>query len=317
MAAELFGWHEDKWETERIIKTMDRPLFALAATDELLADEPKSVWHWVAEQVLFGDTLPAHNQGIGDCVSQAWGRGVQDRFYLNMMETIMAGGHPEVRAYMVCTEATYALSRVEIGKRRLGRSDGSLGAWAAAATQKFGVIQRDNFASQGYDLRIYDPQRAKDWGWSGMPDNLEPIAKDYIVDQVSLITEGENARVALQNYYPIPICSNQGFTRTRERGTGICRPKGSWAHCMLARGFLILKGNRWVVPLQQSWGNDPTGPDEVELENGMTIKLPEGVFNVDLEVIHKMLRGWTDSFAIAGKGGFARRELPSHLFTGI
>lgn len=308
---ELFGWHEDPREVEAVMATLPYPLFASAASQDVLDDAPRSVWFWDAEEFLFGQTLPAHNQGIGDCVSHGWGRGAQDLHFSQIMAERLAGKVGQ-RAYQVATEGVYALSRVEIGGRRLGRGDGSVGAWAANAVAEYGVLARKNYSSEGFDLSKYDANRAKDWGYAGLPDNLEDDAKLFPVKNVSLVTDVDEARVSLQNRYPIPVCSGQGFTRTRERGTGICKPSGSWAHCMLLRGFLILKGGKWVFPMQQSWGNDPTGPDEVELEDGRVIRLPQGVFNVEAEVIGKMLRNWKDSFAMSGGTLFTRDTRPNH-----
>lgn len=302
----LFGWHEAPAEVERIVCSLERPIFSLAATSDVLDDKPRSVWFWDAEEYLFGRTLAAHAQGTGDCVSQGWGRGVQDLLLMALAAARQAGRRTNERFYQVATEGLYALSRVEVGRRQLGRGAGSVGAWAAKAVQQYGVLARRLYPSEGFDLTNYSASRADDWGWDGLPDNLEDDAKLTPVRTVSLVTSGDALRVALQNRFPVPICSGQGFREVREPETGICRPFGTWAHCMLARGFLILKGNRWVIPTQQSWGNNPTGPARITLETGQEIDLPQGVFNVDMEVAERMVARWQDSFAVSAAAGFAR-----------
>ncbi|MEZ6104507.1 MAG: hypothetical protein R3E01_36685 [Pirellulaceae bacterium] len=291
-----FGWHEDRKETDRIVAMLPNPLFVSAAPD-LMQDDPKDTWLWDVESSLFGETLPAHDQEIGDCVSHGWGRGVQD---LLLTDAATAGnGFPG----LIATEAIYALSRVEIGGGRL-RGDGSVGAWAADAARKFGFLLRKKYGR--VDLTHYRGELAKDWGTTGLPDDLEPVAKEHPVRDVTLVTDIDQARVAIQNRFPIPVCSGQGFETVRQKGTGVCAPEGTWAHCMLVRAFLILKGGRWVFTIQQSWGESPTGPNRVDLESGQVLTLPQGCFNVDADVLEAMFRKWQDSFAIAGLRGWER-----------
>lgn len=70
---------------------------------------------------------------------------------------------------------------------------------------------------------------------------------------------------------------------------------------------MILKGGRQVMTIQQSWGNSPGGPDKVELETGEVIKLPQGCFNVEMDVYNRMLSRSPDSFAMSGGTGFTRQ----------
>jgi hypothetical protein len=130
------------------------------------------------------------------------------------------------------------------------------------------------------------------------------------VRTVSLVTDAESGRAALANGFPIPICSNQGFSTTRD-ARGFCRPQGSWNHCMLARGTCRVKapsGGRPAIAIQQSWGESPTGPSRVTLESGREIELPQGVFLIELDVFGRMLAR-NDSFALSEFEGFPKREL--------
>lgn len=311
MAENLFGWHPDRQATEEFLFKLKRPMLGLALDDDVRDDPPRSVWFWDAEVFLFGQTLKAHNQEIGDCVSHGWGRNVQDLLFMKLMADQKASGDqagPAERAYQICTEGIYGLSRVEIGQRRLGHGDGSVGAWAAEAVKQYGVIERKNFAHEGINVSQYSGRRAKSWGWDGMPDDLEDDARKHPVKTVSMVTNADDARAAIQNRYPIPVCSGQGFRTTRRSdGTGICDPYGTWYHCMATRGFMILKGGRQVMTIQQSWGNSPGGPDKVELETGEVIKLPQGCFNVEMDVYNRMLSRSPDSFAMSGGTGFTRQ----------
>ena len=138
----MFGWHDDPHEVEGIVSQLPIPMFAINADDVLREDSPRDVWHWDAEEFLFGETLRAHNQTIGDCVSQGHGRAAQDLLFMDLMRRQLDPNDPssessnKERAYQIVTEANYALSRVEIGRGRLGRGDGSVGAWGAKASNQ-------------------------------------------------------------------------------------------------------------------------------------------------------------------------------------
>src|SRR6185437_3795005 len=81
----------------------------------------------------------------------------------------------------------------------------------------------------------YDGQRAKRWGAEGCPADIEGRAKDHKVKTVSLVQTYAELEDALANGYPVTVCSNQGFTMTRDVH-GFCRPSGHWGHCMLLAG---------------------------------------------------------------------------------
>lgn len=281
-----------------------------------------------------------------NCVSHGWGRGAQDVVYMQVARNLpkeedgeeRGGGkiepshlsHKEWKAWKekyrvklligasrfgdvddptleIATEPIYAGSRVEIGGGRI-RGDGSIGGWAAKYVQQYGLLQRKAYGE--YDLKTYSGQKAKQWGapGRGVPDELEPIAKLYPVRTVSLVVTDDEAAAALYNMYPIPVCSGQGFTMSRDK-YGFCDPRGSWAHCMVARGICLAKraGNFVLaVVIQQSWGESPTGPNKVELKSGRTVELPQGCFLIEMDVFARMLRG-RDSFAISDAEGFVPR----------
>lgn len=298
----LCGWKPEPREVEAFVSRLERPLFALAAPDLKDTGDKKNVFLWEAEQAVLGKLLPAHDQGIGDCVSHGWGRGVQDLLLVQIAFEKLR----EKFVAQVATEPIYAGSRVEIGGGRIS-GDGSVGAWAARYVKDYGILLRQKY--DRYDLSRYNPSTAKEWGRprAGVPDILEPIAREHPVQTVSLTTSYEEARDSIANGYPVPVCSMQGFAMQRERD-GFCRPKGSWAHCMEFRGCFVAKGNRPGLALQQSWGESPTGPDVLTLEDGREVKLPQGCFGVDADVANRMLSRDPDSYTISNYVGYPRRE---------
>lgn len=298
----LCGWHKDPVAVAETYATMDRPVYGL---DSLGVPEHRDVLLWEEGEIpLFGRTLPAHAQKIGSCVSHGWARVVQHGMYVDMARRRPRTGNEEIK--QIATEPIYALSRVEIGKGRIGRGDGSVGAWAAKAVTEYGVLLRGKYGQ--WDLTENDESIAKQWGMpnAGLPDDLEPVAREHPVKYAEMTDTKDKILTALYNLYGIAVCSDQGFTMQRDQN-GMCKPQGSWSHCLAAVGIAMLKGKRLVVPIQQSWGDNPTGPDEVELESGRKVKLPEGVFFIDFDVFLSMCRQ-QDSFAAAGPEGFQPRE---------
>lgn len=312
---ELCGWIDDPRSVAETVGRWADPVLGLAVSREFLATEHRDILLWEQGEIpIFGSTLPAHRQTIGDCVSHGWGRAIQDLIFVELARAVAAGRlsleAAKAQALQIATEPIYALSRVEVGRGRLGRGDGSIGAWAADAAVKFGNLFRKAYGS--IDLSEYSGQRAKQWGApsAGLPDELEPTARQYVVSKAPLVSTSDELLAALYNLYPVPICSQQGFTETRDRD-GFCDPRGSWAHCMEVRGVAkVRRAGKTVLAgfIQQSWGQNPNGPDIITLETGREVKLPQGVFATEIDVIVSRILKMRDSFAPAGPQGFLPRE---------
>jgi hypothetical protein len=198
--------------------------------------------------------------------------------------------------------SVYAFSRVEArGKSRAGRSDGSYGGAAAKAVRDWGTLHY-GIDYGGERFADYSATREKSWGDTGVPDDLEPFAKERRVAEVTLVESFEDAAKAIQNGYPVPVCSMQGFTMQRD-ADGFCSPRGSWAHCMLFCGVRF--GKRPGLLCANSWGNSNSGP---HYPQNMPKPFAACSFWVDASVATKMLRG-RDSYAISGYSGFPPRRI--------
>lgn len=198
----------------------------------------------------------------------------------------------------IATEWIYGTSRVLVGGGRLGNSDGSLGSWASKAVREHGTLLRKKYGS--YNLSTYSGSKAKSWGYRGLPSNqLEPIADEHPVKTTSLITSYDQAVDSIFNGYPVAVCSNQGFSSTRD-SEGFARASGSWAHCM---AFVSMddESNRPGLLCVNSWG--PSWIRGPKRHNQ-----PEGSFWVDAQVADRMLRQ-QDSYALSNFEGYPRREL--------
>lgn len=285
------GWLDDPEAVIEIVSTLPHPIFSATPAGEA-AEEPDHVYGWKLYERVTGKPWPSDSQGsVGSCVS--WG--AVNAITYTMCSEILAGQAEEYRP--LAQEAIYALSRVEIGKRRI-RGDGSVGAWAAQAVRDYGVLARGVYGS--IDLTQYSAQRCKDWGWSGLPDELEPVAKKTPIKEFSLVRTAQDCRRALASGYGVSVCSNQGFRLVRD-AQGFCAPRGTWAHCMAVIGYQ--KGVRPGFFIMNSWGSSVySGP--VGVGDG-----PAGGFWCEEHVLERML-SQGDSYAFADLAGFPTRQVP-------
>jgi len=204
-------------------------------------------------------------QGIGDCVS--WATELA-------LTTLMAKAHGLGRGLFegeAATEAIYGGCRVEArGLRSGGYQDGATGSWASEwVTSKGGVILRRDYSkitgNPEHDLTTYDSDKAKEWGNFGCGGRSDKGALDIIaakmpVLQTTLATDVMMAAAAIQNGYPILICSDVGFGDMKRDRQGIVRRSGTWMHAMLLNGVRWRSGEPDFRDFQ-SWGDSCSGPD--------------------------------------------------------
>lgn len=298
-----YGWIRNPLEAARVTKT----LFGRTMATQLVADEKKDVvLSDFYEKITGPDGLPAGPQGIGDCVSWGWGNGtniLQCTQILDIVkqqspgefEKIMVGELPFEQSQVVndqgleyrevATESIYGFSRCEVGNQWNSMQDGSVGAWAAKAMEKYGVLSRKTVGN-------YDAQRAKQWGAKGVPDQHEPEAKINVVKACAPVTSFLQAAALIQGGQPVPVCSDQGFSLNRD-SQGFCKAEGQWFHCMLFMGV------RWDRPgalCMQSWGKkNPNGP--------LVMRMPSNTFWVEQKIVDRMLQQ-SDSYTMSYFNGF-------------
>ena len=286
----LGGWIHNPDEVNRQLATLPRPLFAQAAPRLSGSGTDRTTLLYKAIRDANGGAYinyPA--QTIGDCVSHGFGHGVD----LLSAVQITIGKKRELLK-QTATEAVYAMARVDVGGQRGSYSDGAVGAWAAKAVSTIGTLSREVVGT-------YDGARAKAWGAKGVPKDLEAQAGDHKVATISLVSTFEELEDALANGYPVPVCSNQGFTLERD-ADGFCQPKGRWGHCMLIVG--VRAGSRPGACIFQSWGPDmPTGP--------LALDQPSNSFWADRDVVARML-AMEDSWALSQFQGYPNQAIPDH-----
>ena len=242
-----------------------------------------------AKQVR-GSFLPARDQGqVGSCVSFGTATAIEHLMLVQIARGDMADYHD------LAQEVIYGGSRVEIGGGRI-RGDGSVGAWAAQFVQKFGVVTRDKHGK--YDLLTYSESRCREWGRTGVPDDLEPLAKESPVKGITGIRNAEEAMKALIQGYPIAVCSDQGFASTRDKD-GFARASGSWAHCMAVLGYRDAPRKGFLIC--NSWG-----PTWISGPKG-SIDIPDGCFWCEYSTFDRMCKQ-NDTWAFSDAVGFPAKD---------
>jgi hypothetical protein len=289
------GWVSDPEAVEAVLDTLPagERLFGDTPAGRAVMGDDQDIYLWDACRKVTGDRLPARNQGtVGSCVAFGTGSAVEHLLCVQ----IATGGRGEFRPLV--QEVIYGGSRVEVGNGRI-KGDGSVGGWAAKWVRDWGVVSRGTHGR--HDLSQYSESRCRDWGRSGVPDELEPVARESPVKGVSLVKSAEEARRALAQGYPIAVCSRQGFSMSRDRD-GFASAQGEWAHCMAITGYSA--GPRRGFYVLNSWGPDAhTGP---------TGKGDPGTagFWADWRVLDRMLAGEkNEGWAFSDAAGFPARKL--------
>lgn len=291
----LTGYKPNRAATQAFLRSMPKPTLAQAGPD-LELDEKRDVF--LGAYLLKCD--PGWKRGaqkIGSCVGWGWALSCD---ILAACDIHLRNEH-EVYGGRVLEASIYGFSRVEVrGQRNLG-GDGSYGAAAAKAVTKFGTLHY----GQNYDGTIITDNsgtRETEWGRDGVPDVLEPFAAKHKVSDVALVTTFEDAAKAIQNGYPVAVCSMRGFSMTLK--DGYLKPMGSWAHCMQ---FCAVKWSPSPALLcVNSWSDCYDGT----VDESLPVQFQRCAGWVEAKTCTDMLSG-EDSFALSGYSGFAPRHLPN------
>lgn len=291
------GWIDDPEERRRWVRTQIRPYLTQQNKQIRNTGKGKQVFLWKYFEEVTGSPLIPHLQECGDCVSQAFGLGVD---VLTAVQMLMHG-KPERWVAKAATEIIYAGSRVEVGKGRI-RGDGSMGTWAADFISKWGILQRKRYLGGQYDYTEYSGRLARKLGTTGVPDPLEPLCKLHPVKTVSICRSWNECRDAIANGHLVCMCSSVGFkTRGGRDKDGFLAPsRRPWMHALLIAGVddAFKRPGGLII---NSWGSNWTyGPKR----HGQ----PDGSFWADASVIDRGLRRG-DSIAISAYLGYPRMDL--------
>ncbi len=286
-----FGWRHDPHEVQKVLARLPFPRYEMAAPHLEGAGEGKTVLLSDVAKKVLGAHIPAQQQPRGTCVSRGYSRSVD---YCQLVQILLGG---QVIEFKLVSHAFIYGCGAEVGHDQ-STQDGLVGAWAAEAVTRFGNCTNEecNDRDAGYD------DLAVQWKARGVPQQYKDLGRDNIVADVTLVTKPEQARDMICSGNPVSVCSGQGFTMTRD-SSGLCRPQGSWAHCMMWSGYRDDK-RRFLV--EQSWGQDtPDGPLG-------DLDIPDNAFWIDWDVAARMLKG-EDSFALASFQGWPAKLLDGYI----
>lgn len=291
-----FGWNESvaKEEAPRIAAMM--PKFAITDADGNVvsgAGQNAELWRFT-KLVNGGKHIAGWKQETGDCVSFGAARAIMVRQAFQIAhdqrnEVLKIPFPPYI----------YGTSRVLIGKRQLGRQPGSVGAWAAQATQAYGVLPTEHAAALGYQ---YSGQLADQWGLQGPPRDAITYASKFRIRTVSQVRTWEDTRDALVHGYPVTVASNVGFTGGSYDldGKRWLRARGNWGHQMCFTGVEDRPGRTKGAYCMNSWGVD-AHPKPLNDE-------PPGGFWVDAATVQRMV-SQNDSWAYSDFDGFPSEQV--------
>lgn len=233
-------------------------------------------------------------QTTGDCTSHS----TRNACDISRAVEIDIKGESESWVARGATEAIY-------GNRGHGGQGSSCAKTVDFVTKVGGIIARLNYPGIE-DFSKYDGDKAAKWGSRGLPDKVIDLANDHQMKTASLIRTIEEARDALANGYGLSVCSNQGFSKTRD-DKGFAKPQGSWAHAM-CWGCCDDTGSDLSFLVINSWGKSWNGGGHPDWG-----KLPDGSFLIHSDVAEKMIKQ-NGAFAISNFDGFPVQKLPDYGF---
>jgi len=297
------GWLDDTKSRARFVKANRYPFLNQLSSNIKGTGKGKKVLLWKLFEQITGRPLVPHYQTVGDCVSHAFGLGID---VLTAVRILMQN-KSEKWVAKSATEIIYAGSRVEVGKGVLTK-DGSRAEWAAEFIRQWGVLLRQSYLSGEHDFTIYDGHKARALGQSdgrGVPDELEPLCKLHPVKTCARVQSWEDCRDSVANGYPVIMCSNIGFNTKRDRDGFLRRGRRPWYHGMVIIG-IDDEYRRSGGLVQNSWGGDVwvSGPKR----HGQ----PDGSFWCDAATIDAAMKQG-DSIAISGYVGYPRQDIPNYI----
>lgn len=299
------GYVPDPAGAEAFVATLPHPTLASAGPDLRAADRDVMLYPALLA------CMPSWRRGsqgtVGSCVG--WGASLA----VDVLAAcdIVWRREPEAWKGRTVEASLYAFSRVEArGQKVNNGGDGSTGFHAAKSIRDYGALHY-GVDYGGTVIDKHSSQRERDWGRNGVPDVLEPYAKERRCSETTLATTFDEAAAAISNGYPVVVCSGQGFSMSRD-ADGFCKPGGVWWHCM---AFLGLRGGKRPGLLcVNSWGDSNT------VGKHYPDTMPDAVrkcsFWVDADVATKMLSG-RDSYVYAGYSGFKPTQMPDDWLRGV
>lgn len=246
------------------------------------------LWDWV-KLANNGEHLPNYAQETGDCVSFGAKNAAEYFTYAAVGKGTLNG---DVK--LIFPPHIYGGSRVTVGKKQLGRSAGSVGAWAAQWVADYGVLARDVSGVPEYSGKLADK-----WGWEGVPKQFVDASREFTFSTVAPVRDAADARDAICNGYPVTIASDFGTKTIRVKdGRRVAVRNARWPHQMCLVGYDGSASEPYFYVLN-SWG-ETAHPAPLQGE-------PPGGFWITQSDCEYIVRQG-DSFAYSGFEGFPSND---------
>lgn len=279
----------DPKDVAALLGELKTPLFGAAAYHLYGAGEGKLSLPFKSLLKFDPGFGPAERQTTGDCVSHATRNSVD----------ITRSVEIDIKAEPESFEARGATEGIYQSRGHRGQGMSCSGA-ARYVNQIGGILIRKNYGA--IDLSVYNSSVGAN---HRIPQSVyKTEAQKHQVKTISLVTTIQEARDALANGYAISVCSNFGFSSTRDRN-GIARRSGSWAHAMawIACDDTKTRLKETLFLVQNSWGKWNSGPKV----HGQ----PEGSFWIREADARNML-AQQGSWVFSNVDSFPARDLPDY-----
>ncbi len=242
-------------------------------------------------------------QGTGDCVS--W----QTKHQLDVDFAVMAAlGLIELPCGGVCSASVYALGRNEVYDTTRSRGAGMMGIGAADAMVQHGHLYEIQYPD--HDLRRYSGERAINWGFYGLPDELEDAARRHLMKDRVCVTDAEAAGAMIEGGRTVGYCGYTTWPVGSKKTSGYPRRTDSGWHGMALTGVDFADNG----VLRGFWCANTGHGDNAGAENPGPIAVPK----VYAECGGWIPKAWVqdvlsdgDCFAYDGDGNWTLREIPN------
>ncbi len=290
------GWIDSPSDTEAVRKSLpegEKSFGETPAGKAVLGIEQDVVLSEVVKKCR-GAFLPARDQGnLGCCVSFGTATAIEYLLY----NQIARGDRLKFRD--LCNEVLYGGSRVQIGGNHI-RGDGSVTAWAGQFVHNWGIVGRDVYGER--DLTKYDVSRCRQWGDSGVPQDILAVAKNSPVKGITFANSADEVAKSLRQQYTLAIGSKVGFGNsgpyTRD-ADGFLLENGKWGHCQAIIG--VKGGARPGFLIMNSWGPNWVGGPKGQFD------IPPGSYWIDWKTMDKMTKEG-DCIVFSDATGFPQRK---------
>lgn len=310
-----FGYRPDPQATQEFLGDLEHPTFGDAGADAV--KKAKGVdtflYRYVdrAHRVAYGKPWECLDQGsAGTCVSFAFSLGSRCG-----QATDWALGKLPTPPKTVASEPIYGGARTAgMGRSSQPGGDGATGSgaarWISGRCREKGiggVLYRQVYGK--WDLTTYSIPLSRQWGATGVPDELAREANKHLAVEVAQVTTWEELCAAIERGSPVVLCSNVGYGRLDGRqpvrdADGFLERGTPWSHAMLVWAVRHQKNGspRDGGLIQNSWSgrwcSGPTWPDDQ----------PAGSFWASRPNIEAALQQG-DCWAIGGVSGFEYQDL--------